>query len=96
MWKTKAINRELPPGAGKKKRQRKEEGMAMLFLLPSLLGLVLLSLIPMLISLYISLTDWVYTDGLGNWNFVGLIISALTEPQVWCELPFICRISVTS
>ena len=53
MWKTKAINRELPPGAGKKKRQRKEEGMAMLFLLPSLLGLVLLSLIPMLISLYI-------------------------------------------
>ena len=72
MWKTKAINRELPPGAGKKKRQRKEEGMAILFLLPSLLGLVLLSLIPMLISLYISLTDWVYTDGLGNWNFVGL------------------------
>lgn len=71
MWKTKAINRELPPGAGKQRRQRREEGMAMLFLLPSLLGLVLLSLIPMLISLYISLTDWVYTDGLGNWNFVG-------------------------
>ena len=59
MWKTKAINRELPPGAGKQRRQRREEGMAMLFLLPSLLGLVLLSLIPMLISLYISLTDWV-------------------------------------
>ena len=57
MWKTKAINRELPPGAGKQRRQRREEGMAMLFLLPSLLGLVLLSLIPMLISLYISLTD---------------------------------------
>lgn len=45
MWKTKAINRELPPGAGKQRRQRREEGMAMLFLLPSLLGLVLLSLI---------------------------------------------------
>lgn len=44
----------------------------MMFLLPSFIGLILLSLIPMLISLYISLTDWVYTDGLGNWNFVGL------------------------
>lgn len=23
-------------------------------------------------SLYVSLTDWVYTNGIGNWNFVGL------------------------
>ena len=28
MWKTKAINRELPPGAGKQRRQRSEAGLA--------------------------------------------------------------------
>lgn len=55
----------------KRVRRRREEGMALLFLLPSLLGLICLSLIPMLISLYISLTDWVYTNGIGNWKFVG-------------------------
>lgn len=28
MWKTKAINRELPPGAGKQRRQRRGNGNA--------------------------------------------------------------------
>ncbi|MCI8401951.1 MAG: sugar ABC transporter permease [Lachnospiraceae bacterium] len=55
-----------------RKKKKKEERMAFAFLFPSLAGLILLSLIPTLISLYISLTDWVYTDGLWNWNFVGL------------------------
>ncbi|MBQ4564702.1 MAG: sugar ABC transporter permease [Lachnospiraceae bacterium] len=45
--------------------------MAILFLLPSLIGLIFLSLLPMLISMAASLTDWEYTRGLGNWNFVG-------------------------
>ena len=56
---------------GRQRKRRREAGMAYAFLLPSLLGLLLLSLLPMLISLYISLTDWVYTNGLWNWNFVG-------------------------
>lgn len=56
---------------GRQQKRRREAGMAYAFLLPSLLGLLLLSLLPMLISLYISLTDWVYTNGLWNWNFVG-------------------------
>ena len=56
---------------GRRQKRRREAGMAYAFLLPSLLGLLLLSLLPMLISLYISLTDWVYTNGLWNWNFVG-------------------------
>ena len=42
------------------------------FVLPSLLAMICFSLIPVLISLYISLTDWNFAKGLGNWNFVGL------------------------
>lgn len=51
---------------------RREERIAFLFLLPSLAGILALNLIPTVMSLYASLTDWVYTNGLGNWNFVGL------------------------
>ena len=42
------------------------------FVLPSLLAMLCFSLIPMVISLYISLTDWNFAKGLGNWNFLGL------------------------
>ena len=64
-----AVNGQPTPGH----RLKKMEGrMALLFLLPSLFGLLFLNLIPMLIALYTSMTDWVYTDGLFNWNFVGL------------------------
>lgn len=42
------------------------------FLLPSALGMLLFSIIPMFISLYVSLTDWNFAAGLGNWNFVWL------------------------
>lgn len=42
------------------------------FIAPSFLAMICFSLIPMLISLYISLTDWNFTKGLGNWNFMGL------------------------
>ncbi len=56
-------------GLAKKKR---EALMALLFLLPSLTGLIFLSLLPMIASMAASLTDWEYTRGLGNWNFIGL------------------------
>ena len=42
------------------------------FLLPSLVGLVCFSVLPMLFSLFISFTDWNFLKGIGNWNMVGL------------------------
>lgn len=71
MAKSKGVKKDRSVLIGQKRKRRKEEAMAFAFLLPSLCGLIFLSLIPMIISLYISLTDWVYTDGLWNWNFVG-------------------------
>lgn len=59
--------------AVKKKNNRTNEGkIAILFLLPSLIGIFCLNFIPTLISLFVSMTDWRYTQGLGNWNFIGL------------------------
>ena len=40
------------------------------FLAPSLLGLILFSAVPVVFSMFISLTDWNYVNGIGNWNFV--------------------------
>ncbi|MDL2318117.1 sugar ABC transporter permease [Eubacteriales bacterium OttesenSCG-928-A19] len=42
------------------------------FMLPSLVGLLFFSMIPLLFSLYVSLTDWNYLKGIGNWRFIGL------------------------
>ena len=57
----------------KKKQSRTNEGkIAIPFLLPSLIGIFCLNFIPTLISLYVSMTDWEYTSGIGNWNFIGL------------------------
>lgn len=52
-------------------KHRREELINFSFVLPSFLAMLCFSLIPMLISLYISLTDWNFAKGLGNWNFVG-------------------------
>lgn len=43
-----------------------------LFILPNIIGVVLFTFIPILLSLVISFTDWDFTHGLGNWNFIGL------------------------
>lgn len=37
-----------------------------------MLGVLLFSLGPLLLSLFISLTDWNFTKGFGNWNFIWL------------------------
>ena len=50
------------------KKAKKNDNIAYLFLLPSMVGVVLFSLGPLLMSLFISLTDWNFTKGLGNWN----------------------------
>lgn len=55
-----------------KRRKLRTELVNFSFVVPSLLAMLCFSLIPVLISLYISLTDWNFAKGLGNWNFIGL------------------------
>ena len=55
---------------GKRKKELKQSLTAASFLAPSLLGLILLSAVPVVFSMFISLTDWNYVNGIGNWNFV--------------------------
>lgn len=42
------------------------------FILPNIIGVSLFTLLPLACSLFISFTDWDYTKGIGNWNFIGL------------------------
>lgn len=56
----------------KKKKILRENLIAYSFQLPSLLGMVCFNVIPLAIALFVSLTDWNYAKGVGNWNFVGL------------------------
>lgn len=56
----------------KKKKILRENLIAYSFQLPSLLGMVCFNVIPLMIALFVSLTDWNYAKGVGNWNFVGL------------------------
>ena len=43
-----------------------------MFILPNIIGVIIFTLIPIIYSLIISFTDWDFTMGIGNWNFVGL------------------------
>ena len=61
------------------------------FLLPSLIGVICFSMIPLIISLYVSLTDWNFTQGIGNWNFVGL----QNFKDLWTDEWFIASIKNT-
>lgn len=54
------------------KRKKREEWINFSFVLPSMIGILIFSMIPLAFSLYVSLTDWNFISGLGNWNFVGL------------------------
>lgn len=42
------------------------------FILPNLIGVFLFTFLPMVYALIISFTDWNFTNGLGNWNWVGI------------------------
>ena len=55
---------------GKRKKELKQSLTAASFLAPSLLGLILFSAVPVVFSMFISLTDWNYVNSIGNWNFV--------------------------
>ncbi len=50
--------------------KNRRDNVAYLFLLPSLLGVLLFSLGPLILSLFFSLTDWNFTDGFGHWNLI--------------------------
>ena len=57
---------------GERRKILHQNLVAYSFLAPSLIGVICFSLIPLIISLYVSLTDWNFSQGLGNWNFIGL------------------------
>lgn len=74
---------------GARSRKLRENLIAYSFLVPSLAGVVLFSMIPLLVSLYVSLTDWNFMEGLGNWNFVGLAnFKALLNDECSGQSPF--------
>lgn len=81
----------------KPKQKWKKQGQGLLiaspFLLPSLIGMLIFSLLPLLISGLISLTDWNGLDKLTDpaffeKHFVGLenYIKILTKPEFWRTL----------
>lgn len=53
-------------------KQMKTDLTGYTFILPNILGVLLFTLFPMVFSLFISFTDWDYTKGFGNWNFIGI------------------------
>lgn len=53
-------------------RQQRTDITGYCFILPNVIGVVLFTLIPIIYSLIISFTDWNFTQGIGNWNFIGL------------------------
>src|SRR5690554_3410661 len=66
------ISKLLPvkPNTQKKySRSRREAIYGYVFAGPAILGLLLWSLFPILLSLFISMTDW---NVIASWNFVGL------------------------
>ena len=75
----------------KKKKNLRENLVAYSFLLPSLVGVLCFSMIPLIISLYVSLTDWNFTKGIGNWNFIGL----QNFKDLWTDEWFIASIKNT-
>lgn len=53
-------------------KQMKTDLTGYTFILPNIIGVLLFTLFPMVFSLVISFTDWDYTKGFGNWNFIGI------------------------
>lgn len=53
-------------------RQIKRDLTGYAFILPNLSGFLVFTLFPVVFSLIISFTNWDYTKGFGNWDFIGL------------------------
>ncbi|MBQ7841449.1 MAG: sugar ABC transporter permease [Lachnospiraceae bacterium] len=82
--------RSTKVGVSRTKAAR-ENLVAYTFLLPSLVGLILFSMIPLVMSLYVSLTDWNFMDGIGNWNFIGLS----NFKELWTDEWFVASLKNT-
>ena len=81
-----------PPSPSRRKRKplRRQEGAAHVFMLPWLFGLVLVTAVPMLASLYLSFTDYNVLSSpefIGGENFARLI----EDPRFWNSV----RVTVT-
>lgn len=50
-------------------KQLKTDITGYTFILPNLLGFMVFTLFPVLFAVFISFTDWDYTQGFGNWTF---------------------------
>lgn len=66
-------------------RQLKTDLIGYAFIAPNVLGFTLFTLVPMIISLIISFTDWDYTQGFGNWIFNG----GANYVEVWADKWFV-------
>ncbi|MEG0494540.1 MAG: sugar ABC transporter permease [Clostridia bacterium] len=66
-------------------RQLKTDLTGYAFIAPNVLGFTLFTLIPMIISLVISFTDWDYTQGFGNWTFNG----GMNYVEIWSDKWFV-------
>ncbi|WP_147916749.1 carbohydrate ABC transporter permease [Ruania zhangjianzhongii] len=79
-----------PPSRRKRKSWRRQEGAAHVFMLPWLLGLVLVTAVPMLASLYLSFTNYNVLSSpefIGGENFARLV----EDPRFWNSV----RVTVT-
>lgn len=74
-----------------KKKKLQENLVAYSFLIPSLLGLVFFSMLPLIFSLLVSFTDWNFIQGLGNWNWVGFT----NFRELWRDTWFIAALKNT-
>ena len=52
-------------------KQLKTDLTGYAFILPNIIGVCLFTLFPIVFSLIISFTNWDYTKGFGNWEFIG-------------------------
>lgn len=53
-------------------RERKRNLIGYAFILPNIIGVTLFTVFPMIYSLIVSFTDWDYTKGFGNFNWIGM------------------------
>jgi multiple sugar transport system permease protein len=77
------VARPARPAVRTRRRRRSDLGTATLFLLPSLLGLTVFLVVPLIASLALSFTNW---RVIGTTQFVGLanyIRLATTDPVFW-------------
>ena len=77
----------------RKQRERKRTLIGYAFILPNIIGVTLFTLIPMIYSLIVSFTDWDYTKGFGNFEWIGLTNYVEMWTDEWFTTAFINTIA---